>query len=119
MMLNSIPIAYEYHLRCGQTEFGLKAEYDERFKRGSPGGVLDQVIVESLVNRGLKTYDLLGYDDPYKMCWTESVHRHVRYYILKNRAYARLPFWLDFRLRDHLRRFGILVRLKKMVLPNT
>jgi CelD/BcsL family acetyltransferase involved in cellulose biosynthesis len=118
LRLNSTPIAYEYHLRSGQTEFALKAEYDERFKQDSPGGVLDQSIVESLFNRGFKKYDLLGYDDPYKMCWTESVHKHLRYYILRKRVYAHMPFWLDFRLRDYLRRFKILRQLKKAIWPN-
>jgi CelD/BcsL family acetyltransferase involved in cellulose biosynthesis len=116
LKLKSVPIAYEYHLRSGQTEFALKAEYDARFKQVSPGGVLDQLVVESLFNRGLENYELLGYDDPYKMCWTESVHKHLRYYILRKTAYARIPFWLDFGLRDYLRRFKIFRRLKKLIL---
>jgi CelD/BcsL family acetyltransferase involved in cellulose biosynthesis len=118
LRLKSTPIAYEYHLRSGQTEFALKGEYDARFKEGSPGGVLDQLVVESLFNRGFKNYELLGYDDPYKMCWTESVHKHIRYYILRKRAYARIPFWFDFVLRDYLRRFKILRQLKDLIRPN-
>jgi CelD/BcsL family acetyltransferase involved in cellulose biosynthesis len=115
LRLKSTPIAYEYHLRNGQTEFALKTEYDACFKEGSPGGVLDQLVVESLFNKGFKNYELLGYDDPYKMCWTETVHRHLRYYILRKRICARIPFWLDFGLREYLRKLKILRRLKNLI----
>jgi len=115
LKLNSKPIAYEYHLRSGQTEFGLKAEYDECFRQSSPGGVLDQHIVESLFERGFSKYDLLGYMDFYKMRWTESTSKHLRYYILRKSIFTGIAFWLDFKLRYYLKRFKILRGLKKFL----
>ena len=115
LRLNGTPIAYEYHLRSGLIEFGIKAEYDNRFNQASPGGVLDQFIVESLFDRGFKKYDLLGYMDSYKMRWTDYVDNHLRYYVFRKKGCARIPFWLDFTLREYLRRFRILREIKKSI----
>jgi CelD/BcsL family acetyltransferase involved in cellulose biosynthesis len=109
------PAAFEFHIRHGATEYCLKAEYSQEFDRVSPGAVLDLELIKRAFASETQVYDLLGYADDYKLRWTKSCTRYVRYYIFNRTAAGMAAHALYFRLGDRLRRMKALRKLKRQL----
>lgn len=72
------PVAFELNLaRTGQA-VNLKVGFDPEYKSASPGLALRAAVVESLIEEGARSFDLLGEAEPYKMHWTDLTRKHVR-----------------------------------------
>lgn len=59
-------LAASFALRIGQTLYGMKTAYDERFKRYGPGILLLNEEILGSIDRGIRRVDLLGRDDHHK-----------------------------------------------------
>jgi len=109
------PAAFEFHVRHKKTEYCLKAEYSKEFEKVSPGAVLDLELVKRAFASDTDVYDLLGYADRYKLRWTNSCTRYVRYFIFNRTAAGMVAHALYFGLGDRLRRMKTLKRLKRQL----
>lgn len=109
------PAAFEFHIKHRATEYCLKAEYSKEFEGVSPGAVLDLELVKRAFDSDTEVYDLLGYADSYKLRWTNSCTRYVRYYIFNRTAAGLVAHALYFGLGDRLRRITALRRLKRQL----
>ncbi len=109
------PAAFEFHVMHGATEYCLKAEYSKEFDKVSPGAVLDLELVKRAFDSDTEVYDLLGYADQYKLRWTNSCTRYVRYYIFNRTAAGLAAHALYFGLGDRLRRMKALRKLKRQL----
>ncbi len=109
------PAAFEFHVKHGTTEYCLKAEYSKEFDKVSPGAVLDLELVKRAFDSDTEVYDLLGYADRYKLRWTNSCTRYVRYYIFNRTAAGTAAHALYFGLGDRLRRMTALRKLKRQL----
>jgi CelD/BcsL family acetyltransferase involved in cellulose biosynthesis len=109
------PAAFEFHVMHGKTEYCLKAEYSREFDKVSPGAVLDLELVKRAFESDTEVYDLLGYADQYKLRWTKSCTRYVRYYIFNRTAAGMAAHALYFGLGDRLRRVTALRKLKRQL----
>jgi CelD/BcsL family acetyltransferase involved in cellulose biosynthesis len=70
----------------GNRLWELKAGYDERFRRVSPGTLLDCEILRHACERGYEAVEFLGAVEPYKAVWTDRRHHFcsIRVYPLRS-----------------------------------
>lgn len=66
------PVAAELDILHGHTLYALKMGVDPEFRRTGPGHVLMWMLLERVgPEDGVRVYEMLGEDDPYKMRWTD------------------------------------------------
>jgi hypothetical protein len=110
-------VAYEYHLTYKNKAFALRADFNENYKRVSPGAALNAMIIKNYFENGLKEYDLCGHTDDYKLNWTSEVRKHSIFVIYSGTWYGSLLYFLDYvcayKTRQFLKKFGLLKRLKR------
>lgn len=67
----------------------LKIAYDPSYAHYGPGQLLVRETAFDAGRRGLRLYDLLGRDSPYKMKWTDQVRPHLELRIYASSLRAR------------------------------
>jgi CelD/BcsL family acetyltransferase involved in cellulose biosynthesis len=111
------PVAYEYHLTYRNKAYALRADFNEEYKNLSPGSTLNAMIIKKYFEKGIQEYDLCGHADDYKLSWTSSVRKHSIFVIYKDTWYGALLYFLDYacayRIKQFLKKFGVLRRIKK------
>jgi len=78
------PACFEYNLVFENKVYNLKLGYRPDFARLSPGLVLRNDLMETLIREHRAEYDFLGVDEPYKLHWTDRVRRHCRITIVSS-----------------------------------
>jgi len=76
--LDGRPIAFQYGLEVDGVYTYLKAGYDPGFARFSPGKVLLHATVRHAFAEGLKIYDFLASDEPWKLAWADTTRELQR-----------------------------------------
>lgn len=92
------PAAFIFALVRNGRAYGLKAGYDERLRRYSPGLIAVLRTIERCYELGLESYELCGADEPWKAYFANAAVEHVHV-----RSYRRRPFPLT---RYATRRFA-------------
>ena len=92
LRLDGRPLAAELDLAEGDALYALKTGFDPEFARLGPGHLLVATLLEELRPEGVRRYEMLGDDDPYKMRWTDTVHdmREVTVFTPSPRGVAAL-----------------------------
>ena len=62
-------VAAEFGFHYGETYFFLQSGFESDYAPESVGFVLKALVLRELIRRGLRYYDFLGGDDPYKSRW--------------------------------------------------
>jgi CelD/BcsL family acetyltransferase involved in cellulose biosynthesis len=70
--------AMEYAVECNGRFFSHKIGYDEKFAFCAPGNLLRLEIIRYAAERGLRSYEFMGTDEPWTYLWTKSVRPMVR-----------------------------------------
>jgi len=105
MLYNSkSPIAYEYHLKYNNSSIALLSEFNEDFKKYSPGAYLDYMIVKSYFNNGLEEYDMGGSQDDYKKKWTNNTRDYSTLIVFNKNLSGFLCYFLEQFIIDNLRK---------------
>lgn len=81
----------------------LKPGYDEALRECSPGQLLMEEVLRDCVTRGLREFDFLGMDMPWKRDWAERVRPHTWLFIFRDGAWGRLLHALKFRIGPRAR----------------
>ena len=102
--LNGTPIAGHFGLCLNGRYMVLKAGYDERYHRYSPGQVLVHEILNS--SRGLNEFDFVGPATWDETRWARTRRTHYGISIFKRTVYGELAY---------LARFGAKARLKSLL----
>jgi CelD/BcsL family acetyltransferase involved in cellulose biosynthesis len=84
--LDGRPIAADLGCAIADTGFLVKTGYDESLHRFSPGLVLRAEVLQALTDEGLRGYDFLGPNDPYKLRWTADVRPRATIRALRGAA---------------------------------
>ncbi|HNQ50282.1 MAG TPA: GNAT family N-acetyltransferase [Candidatus Omnitrophota bacterium] len=117
LKMDGAGIAYEYALEYKQTMYAFKADFDEAYRKLSPGTMLHAHVMKYCFERGLKEIDLCGHDEDYKKRWADGMRNHWHVAIYRPGLYGMLLYILDYRFRYRskllLKRIGALKRLKK------
>lgn len=87
--LDGTPIAFHYGLTSHGVYSLLMTTYDESFGEYSPGHLLTEDVLEDCIARGLREFDFLGCDLPWKLEWTSTVRPHHWLFIFRDSALGR------------------------------
>jgi CelD/BcsL family acetyltransferase involved in cellulose biosynthesis len=83
--VDDFPAAFILALLRNDRVYGLKAGYDERLRRYSPGLVIVLRAIERCFELGLVSYELGGSDEPWKAYFATSAVEHVRLWSYRRR----------------------------------
>lgn len=75
--VDGVPVAADYGCVLGSRGLLLKTGFDEAYGRFSPGLILRADAIRASIEEGLRSYDMLGGPDKYKLRWTSAVHPRV------------------------------------------
>lgn len=89
-------IAFDYGLTSRGVYSLVMTSYDERFKEFSPGQLLTEEVLMDCVARGLREFDFLGCDLPWKLDWTGTVRVHHWLFIFRDSLRGRTLQQLKF-----------------------
>jgi perosamine synthetase len=90
LKLSGKPIAFHYGLTSNGVFSLVMTSYDEAFRAYSPGHLLTEEVLKDCVAQGLREFDFLGCDLPWKLEWTKSVRPHHWLFIFRDNARGRL-----------------------------
>jgi CelD/BcsL family acetyltransferase involved in cellulose biosynthesis len=93
LRLDGHPLAFHYGLEEGGVYYPLKGGFDPRFSRFSPGNLMVQLTLEHAFSTGLRRYEFLGGDEPYKLAWSRSCRSIVLLHLFAPSA-AGLCDWI-------------------------
>jgi CelD/BcsL family acetyltransferase involved in cellulose biosynthesis len=96
LRLDGRPIAFHYGLTARGIYSLLITSYDESFRESSPGHLLTEEVLKDCVSRGLREFDFLGCDLPWKLEWTDTVRPHHWLFIFRDSALGRALHQVKF-----------------------
>jgi CelD/BcsL family acetyltransferase involved in cellulose biosynthesis len=99
-------IAFSYSVCFGDALFLLKPGYDPAYGRFAPGSLHTRFVIRDIIDRGLRTLELLGDDDPWKRLWTRTSRPHCWLFVFADRFRPRLAHAAKFRWAPYLRSLG-------------
>lgn len=101
-------IAAEFDLDWAGARYSLKSGFSPEYRSYGPGQLLTYECLHDTFTEGLRSYEFLGTDEPYKMNWTDSTHELVRI-----RSFPRTVTG-DLRAIRHHRARPLIRRLKRI-----
>jgi CelD/BcsL family acetyltransferase involved in cellulose biosynthesis len=113
LSVNDIPIAFEYHLRYKDKIHALLADYDETYDDLSPGSVLDYHIMQNILSEGNCIYDMGSGQNFYKLNWTNSTRKHVRFSFFRNTISGELLYMGKSKIIPFLKQLEIALSFSK------
>lgn len=90
LRLSGKPVAFHFAIEAEGRRLLLKPAYDERLAECSPGQLLTRWALEECVRNGLREFDFLGPDMPWKRDWTSTTRPHRWLYALRPGLRGRL-----------------------------
>jgi CelD/BcsL family acetyltransferase involved in cellulose biosynthesis len=79
LRLDGRPLAFDMCIEEGGACNVLKGGFDPEYRRFGPGTLLTEASIERAYAQGLRSYELLGAEDEYKLAWTSSVRERLRF----------------------------------------
>lgn len=83
-------VAFEMLIVSGGVAWSLKLGYAEERRSQSPGAVLRARLVSQLINEGVRRFEMLGDDEPYKRIWGGGTRPHVRLHVFRDTVPLRV-----------------------------
>ena len=77
LRLDGKAVAFHYNLEADDVLYHLKGGFDVEYDRFSPGKLLHYALVERAWEIGLRRYDFLGGDEPYKLQFASGAREYV------------------------------------------
>lgn len=106
LKLDGKPIAFTFNLRRNGKVYGLKSGYDETYRRMAPSRYLNQHTIRECFQLGMREYDLLGKNDPFKMKWASRCREHCTYILFNDTVYGRALSFVENAVVQPLKRFS-------------
>lgn len=77
LRLDGRPLAFQYLIEAGGSVYFLKGGYETEYARFAPGTLLAQETLARAFAAGLRTYEFLGTEEPFKLEWTDLVRERI------------------------------------------
>lgn len=77
LRLDGRPLAVQYLLEDGGTFYLLKGGYDIDLRKYAPGTLLIEEVLSYAFEKGLDSFEFLGFDEPFKRQWTDQAKDRV------------------------------------------
>lgn len=116
LKLSGQPIAFQYGITTNGVFSLVMTSYDESFSAFSPGHLLTEEVLKDCVSRGLREFDFLGCDLPWKLEWTRAVRPHHWLFIFRDSVRGRLFRRIKFSWAQTARQ--LLTKLRMHPLPD-
>ena len=98
------PIAFELHLIWGGVSYPIRADFNEQYRKLSPGFIAELNALRSLFEQaGATTYYSCADDYQYLSHWTDTYAKHVTLELFKPGLKGFLLYNLEYRLIPVLR----------------
>ncbi len=94
LRLGGNPIAFELMIRSGSMLTGLATDYDQAYRKLSPGVFLRSQVLEKLSELAINRYDLAGQLYGYKLFWTKTFLQHYQYWVFHRGLKSRVLHFL-------------------------
>ncbi len=92
LKVDSIPVAMEYEIEYAGEVFALRSDFDEEYKKYSPGAYLEYQIIKYYFENGYSKYNTGPGLNTYKMHWTDKLKENVNLNICNNN-FKGLKIW--------------------------
>ena len=93
---NAIPVAYEYHVIFDNIAYPIRADYDEDYRKHSPGSVLEYAALKHLFeSQNVTEYYSCGDDYWYLNNWSNDRREHYTIEVFSSNIKARLLHFLE------------------------
>jgi len=102
LRLDGKAIAFQYALQDGARYLLLKPTYDEAHGEVAPGHLLMEEVLQDCIARGLRQFDFLGPDMPWKSDWSKKGRPHDWLYLFRGPR-GHLVHGLKFRAAPMVR----------------
>jgi len=101
MRIHGTLVAFELGFRCARKLWVYTKAYDREYSRYSPGTVLLCAVLDYGYAKGFKEYDFLRGEEPYKLQWSNLLHRQSRVVIWNRKLKSRICalFYRNSRLK--------------------
>ena len=96
LRLDGRPIAFDYSFEANGSYMNLKTGYEPAFSSYAPGLLLRADVVRRAFDIGLRTYEFLGADDPWKRPWA-SGYRERKRVLVFDRSLRGTAGWVVWR----------------------
>lgn len=106
-------VAFNFSLVYDGVFYLLKIAYDESFARYSPGQIMMYHVLQSVFAQGLKGFDFLGPNMPWKREWTDKSHDHYTFLVYGPTWKGRYLYLINSKIAPALRRIGWIRKLKE------
>jgi CelD/BcsL family acetyltransferase involved in cellulose biosynthesis len=97
-------VACDLALEAGGVHYLLKTGFDPDYRRFAPGKLLRLAMLERAHREGLRRYEFLGVDDPWKQEWTSTVHPRLLVQAFAPTAVGRADRLVQVHAREVARR---------------
>lgn len=77
LRLDGRALAFQYLIEAGGSVYFLKGGYDTAYSKFAPGTLLAQATLARAFASGLRTYEFLGTEEPFKLEWTDRVRERI------------------------------------------
>jgi CelD/BcsL family acetyltransferase involved in cellulose biosynthesis len=77
LRLDSKPLAFDFAVEHDGVHYLLKTGFDPDYRRFAPGTLLRHEMIARVFGEGLRSYEFLGRDEPWKLEWTNDVRQRA------------------------------------------
>ena len=77
LRLDSKPLAFDFAVEHDGVHYLLKTGFDPDYRRFAPGMLLRHEMIARAFGEGLRSYEFLGRNEPWKLEWTNDVRRRA------------------------------------------
>ena len=95
LRLDGRAIAFDYCIEDGGIHYLLKTGFDPSYGKFAPGMILRYEMLARAFSTGIRSYEFLGADEPWKLQWTETTRRRTVFQAFAPTARGRVE-WAAF-----------------------
>lgn len=106
-------IAYEYHLKYDGIVYPIGADFDNRYRKLSPGSILEYNIIKALFkDNGVRKYYTCAQNYKYLQNWTDIMEPHVDIEVFNSGILSIFLYFVEYRFLPYLRRKPVFQRTR-------
>jgi len=94
LMLNDEPVAAGYDFRYEQKLFYYLSGFDPQYLKYNIGHIRHMYLIKNCIENGLKEYDFLRENEPYKMKWNTSLRKNLEVRAIKRKIIPIVYNWI-------------------------
>lgn len=96
---NAIPVAYEFHMIFDNIAYPIRADYDEDYKKYSPGSILEYTVLKHLFEKQcVAEYYTCADNYWYLNNWSNDLIEHYTVEVFSSTIKAQLLYFIETRI---------------------